>query len=109
VKEIFVSPIGRFVDRDMVMRHYPGLGVGHMHVHSPEIPQNFDPNGDEVNPMEYEEAEADIDPTDVAAGESDTDDDSDHDGEDDLDESGDERWEDVEDEEIYALHEMYDR
>lgn len=99
----------------MFMRHYPGLGVGHMHVHTvgitdsgQAIPQNLDPNGsDAANPiMESEEAEADIVPMDVTGGKLDYLDSTDDEGrsEDDLD---DERWEDVEGEEMYALHEMY--
>lgn len=104
------------------MRHYPSLGVGHMHVHtsttdcSQAIPQNSDSNGGEVNSMESEEAEVDIAAapiTNITGGESDhleSTDDEDR-GDDDLDsESGDEQWEDVDDvEEMYALHEMYDR
>ena len=64
----------------MLMRYYPSLGVGHMHVHTSEnadcsqaIPRNFDSNGSEVNSMESEEADVDIAaaPITITGGESD--------------------------------------
>ena len=106
----------------MLMRYYPSLGVGHMHVHTSEnadcsqaIPRNFDLNGSEVNSMESEEADVDIAvaPITITGGKSDhldSTDDEDRGGDDPDSELGDERWEDVDDvNEMYALHEMYDR
>jgi hypothetical protein len=91
------------------MRHYPGLGVGHTHVNMSKTTdsrktnlQNFESDMGEANSTEPEEAGCRYNPP---GSESDHFGDSDDCIDDNDDDDG--RWGEDEDE-ICALHEMYD-